>query len=333
MAGLTAHAQNDAAATKSSSAPAAQAGPSDAAPPASSTSTASTTTATNSKLAQPPRVKDAYKPLVHAQLVVWLVEPSGAGPTMVLPGTPAQSPITYQERTPSGLGQSASTYGTDAGKFGVDADSRTIARVRDTGPDADAKAAAKQGYQEQTSGSFGQNSANYGDAASNHGQTSSSYGQTAGNYGIDASNYGVDASDYGHSLSNLTAATEPKPTPVAASFPDQLQNTLATSFPAMKVHYVNVGSADVKARLRAANATKEYPDVVILDGFATSWPGFPQDVRDALLPASAPEPNRNDRAQDRLPPSWYVTRNAPHTSAAHALSVYLDDAARTTDGK
>jgi hypothetical protein len=315
MTGPAAHAQSDpatATAPQSATTSASQ-----AAPPATAPSNASPA----KKPAPPPQPKDAYKPLVHASLVVWLVEPSGGGPTMIVPGTEAPTPITYQERTPSGFGQTAGNYGTDAGKFGVDADSRAIARVpNNDGPDADAAAAAKAGYQEQTSGSFGQNSAGYGNAASNHGQTASSYGQTAGNYGIDSSKYGVDASDYGSTVSTLTAATEPgPPAPAPVPFADQLQNSLATTFPALHVHYVDVGSGDMNARLRAAASTREYPDVVILDGFATSWPGFPDDVRDALLPSDAPVPNRSDRVEDRLPPTWYVTRHAPHTTAAHAL--------------
>ena len=302
--------------------------PSTATAPATAPATSAPAPAAKPALA--PKTKDAYKPLLHASLVVWLIEPSGGGPTMLVPGIPAPPPLTYQERTTAGFGQTASNYGTDASKFGVDADSRTIARVpNDNGPDADTTAAAKAGYQEQTSGSFGQNSGGYGNAASDHGQTSGSYGQTAANYGIDSSKYGVDASDYGYALSNLTAATEPtQPAAAPVPFADHMQNALATTFPALKVHYVDVGSNDVKTRLRAAASTREYPDIVILDGFATSWPGFPQDVRDALFPSDAPEPNRSDRVSDRLPPTWYVTRNAPHTSAAHALSVYLNDEAR-----
>lgn len=296
-----------------------------AAPPTAQTAPP-TTTAPPAPPAK-PKIKDAYQPLLHGQLVVWLVEPSGSGPTMTMPGIDAPPPIVYQERTPGTFGQNAASYGTDASKFGVDAGSRTIARVpNDTGPDADADAAAKAGYREQASGSFGQNAGGYGTAASNQGQTAGSFGQNAGNYGIDASRYGVDASDYGTSLSGLNGATTPPPAPPPpVPFTDQVQSALNNNFPALKVQYVDVGSSDVKARLRSANSTKDYPDVVILDGFATSWPGFPQDVRDALLTGEAPEPNRRDRRDDRLPPSWFVTRRAQHAATAHALSVYLND--------
>ncbi len=313
----------DAAATAAAAAPQASAAPTPATPGAAP---AAAKAAPAKPADDKPKIKDAYKPLQHGQLIVWFVEPSGSGPTMTLPGTMAQPPIVYVEQTTGNFGQNAATFGVDAGNFGVDAGSPTIARVpNNTGPDADADAAAKAGYREQTSSSFGQNSGAFGNAASNHGQTAGSFGQTAGNYGIDASNYGVDASDYGHSLSNLTAATEPPPVTAAVPFTNQMQTALTTNFPSLKVQYVDVGSSDMKARLRAAATTKDYPDVVVLDGFATSWPGFPQDVRDALLPGSSPEPNRSDRREDRLPPSWYITRHAQHSSTAQALSVYLDD--------
>ncbi len=325
MAGPVVHAQSDPATALTDAPQAATTNPAQATAPAAQSN------ASPAKKPATPTLpaKDAYKPLLHASLVVWLVEPSGGGPTMLMPGIGAPPPLTYQERTTSGFGQAASNFGTDASKFGVASDSRAIARVpNNDGPDADAAAAEKAGYREQTSGSFGDVASNFGNAASDHGQTSGSYGQTAGNYGIDASNYGVSAGDYGSNISNLTAATEPTQAAAPVPFADRVQDSLAATFPALKVHYVDVGSNDVRVRLRAAASTREYPDVVILDGFATSWPGFPQDVRDALLPSDAPEPNRSDRVEDRLPPIWYVTRHAPHTTAAHALSVYLNDEAR-----
>jgi hypothetical protein len=277
------------------------------------------------KDADKPKVKEAYKPLLHGQLVVWMVEPSGPGPAIVNAATPQRAPITYREATPSTLGQNASTYGTDASKYGVDADSRTIARVpNNSGPDADTDAAAKAGYSEQTSGSFGQVASNVGTAASDHGQTAGSLGVVASNYGVDSSNYGIDASNFGHSLSDLAGAGELKPAPVSLSFTDQLQASLANRFPNLKVQYLDVGSNDVKTRLRAAGS-KDYPDVIILDGFATTWPGLPQDVRDALLHYEGPTPSAKDRREGRLPPVWYVTRHASHASEAHALAAYLDD--------
>ena len=284
-----------------------------------------TTAKPKTKDADKPKVKDAYKPLVHGQVIIWLVEPAGPGAAIVNAATPQRAPITYREATPSTLGQNASTYGTDASKYGVDAGSPTIARVpNNSGPDADADAAAKAGYREQTSGSFGQVSSNVGTAASDHGQTSGSFGQVASNYGVDSSNYGIDASNFGHSLNNLAGAGELHAEPVSMSFPDQVQAALTHTFPDLKVAYVDVSSSDIKSRLRNA-AGKDYPDVMILDGFATSWTGFPQDVRDALQHYEGPTPSAKDRREGRLPPTWYITRRAAHSSEAHALATYLDD--------
>lgn len=301
---------------------------------AQSSPNASTSTAANktpAKDASKPSVKEAYKPLLHGQLVVWLVEPTGPGPAVVTAATPQRAPITYQEATPSTLGQTASTYGTDASKYGVDAGSPTIARVpNNSGPDADADAAAKAGYREQTSGSFGQTASNVGTAASDHGQTSGSFGQESSNYGVDASNYGIDASNFGHSLSNIAGAGELKSEPVSMTFTDQVQAALTHKFPELKVQYAAVGSNDVKARLRNATG-KDYPDVIILDGFATTWTGFPQDVRDALLHYEGPTPSAKDRREGRLPPVWYITRRAAHPQEAHALAAYLDDQVHPTE--
>jgi hypothetical protein len=267
---------------------------------------------------------DAWKPLHGGQLTVWLVRPDRPPTALRVQGLPDFTPMTYKESAAGDFGKTASNYGSSAGSYGVDAGSAKISRVDPnlSSADADEQAAAKAGYREQEAGSFGQASSDIGNNASDHGQTSGSLGQNAAGYGTNASNYGQNASDFGHSIGTLASAGQVKTRPQPVAFASQLEATLATRFPDLKVDYVQIDANDVRSRLRGTGGKTSYPDLLVLDGFATSWPGFPQEVRDALGSNSGLA--RAPKQGDQLPAQWYATAHATHAIIARALMVYLD---------
>jgi hypothetical protein len=267
---------------------------------------------------------DAWKPLHGGHVTVWLVRPDRPPTAVRVQGLPDFTPMTYKEDTAGNFGKTASNYGTSAGSYGVDAGSAKISRVDPnlSSADADEQAAAKAGYREQEAGSFGQNSSDVGSNASDHGQTAGSFSQVAGNYGTNASNYGQSASDFGHSIDSIATAGQVQMKPQPVAFASQLEATLATRFPDLKVDYVQIDANDVRARLRTTGSKATYPDLLVLDGFATSWPGFPQEVRDALGANSGLV--RAPRQGDQLPTQWYATARATHAVTSRALMVYLD---------
>jgi hypothetical protein len=267
---------------------------------------------------------DAWKPLHGGHLTVWLVRPDRPPTALRVQGLPDFTPMTYKESAAGDFGKPASNYGASAASYGVDAGSAKISRVDPnlSSADADEQAAAKAGYREQEAGSFGQSSSDIGNNASDHGQTSGSLGQNAAGYGTNASNYGQNASDFGHSIGTIAGAGQVKTRPQPVAFASQLEATLATRFPDLKVDYVQIDANDVRSRLRGTGGKTSYPDLLVLDGFATSWPGFPQEVRDALGANSALP--RSPRQGDQLPTQWYATAHATHAVTARALMVYLD---------
>jgi hypothetical protein len=274
--------------------------------------------------AQQSKEPDAWKPLHGGHLTVWLVRPDRPPTALRVQGLPDFTPMTYKEDTASNFGKTASNYGTSAGNYGVDAGSAKISRVDPnlSSADADEQAAAKAGFHEQEAGSFGQSSSDVGNVSSEHGQTAGSLGQTASTYGTNAGNYGQPASTLGHSVDTIANAGQVQTKPQPVPFASQLEATLATRFPDLKVSYVQIDSNDVRTRLRGTGGKDTYPDVLVLDGFATSWPGFPQEVRDALGANSALP--RAPQQGDQLPTQWYETAHATHPITTRALMVYLE---------
>ncbi len=274
---------------------------------------------------------DSARALRHGRLIVWMVRPVDPLKGVRLLGIPDQTPMTFQERTVGNFGTNASDFGKSAGSYGVSTTSATIAR-RGTSPltnnvapgDADDALAAAQGYKEVTAGNFGQVSSEFGTVASDHGQTNGSFGQTASSYGTAASNHGQNAGSFGNSLSTIATAGEPKRAEVPVELEDEIGPALRAVFPDLKLQFVNVDVRDFKKQLSAVESSK-YPDVVILDGFAASWPGLSQDVQDALYmeTSGAVSFRKPGYADERLAPRWLITRKASHPAAAHALAAYL----------
>jgi hypothetical protein len=269
--------------------------------------------------------------LRHGRLIVWTVRPVDPLKGVRMLGIPDQTPMTYQERTAATFGTNAGDYGMPASSYGVATTSPTIARrgtspaTNDVAPgDADAALAAAQGYKEVTAGNFGQVSSEFGTVASDHGQTNGSFGQTASSYGTVSGNYGQTVGSFGNSLSTIATAGEPKRAEEPVPLEDDIGPALRATFPDLKLQFVNVDVRDLKKQLSAVDSSK-YPDVLILDGFAASWPGLPQDVQDALyMETSGPVSFRKPGyADERLAPRWLITRKAQHPAAARALVAYM----------
>jgi hypothetical protein len=158
------------------------------------------------------------------------------------------------------------------------------------------------GFQEQTTGSFGQNASSagqnagsYGTAASNVGTAASNVGQNAGNvgvapsdtgqnaasYGTVASNYGTAASDLGTAASNVGTAASSYGHLASESGPNTAEERRAAAVgagrnlvldrvralmqevPEAKVRYVELYLEEFKDRIDAANKTGDLPDVLI----------------------------------------------------------------------
>jgi len=223
--------------------------------------------------------------LKHGRLVVWVVHPATYEPAPTDYGGVARRPPGYKEQTAGSFGQTASEMGTTSSSVGLPSDSPLISRtgsvVNTAAPaDRDAAAAAAAGYNEQTSGSFGQTASTFGTEASNHGQRPSTVGQSASNVGTDASNYGQTAGSYGHSLSAIGPGGAPEaPRGVEAI----VEPKLRAAYPDLTVQFVGVDSDKLSTMLRTAAASTDmvalYPDVLVFEGFPSSWQGLPESVQ------------------------------------------------------
>jgi hypothetical protein len=272
--------------------------------------------------------------LRHGHLVVWMVRPDAVNNTVSAPaaqgaqGTQAVAGAPgYGEKTVGELGQAASSFGHDAGSYGLPSDTAKIS-TQQTPPGADAPVATSEaaGYHEQTSGSFGQAASEYGTAASEHGHTAGSVGQTAGSYGQTAGSYGQTAGSLGNSLSTIGDAGRPRQPP--ADWQSRWKRDLQAKFPQLRVDFVDVDGADLRGNLRLYEGKAGYPDVLI-GQLPASWkPETTSRYLTSVTGAEAPNSIGIQASPSQVSmffPPVFVLARARHLAVAEAFVLWLAD--------
>ncbi len=266
--------------------------------------------------------------LHRGTLLVWVVRPEGAAARpkpAAVPAFRAPEPG-YREATAGSFGQTAGSFGQTAGSYGIDSTSPAIG-TPPSGQVTNAAGATQTlapGYREATATTLAPTPGDRSVAAGSYGQTAGSFGQTAGSVGSTAGGYGQTAGSFGHSLSTLTQAGQPPRSPVSVQ---ELQPALKAAFPDLGNLFVEVSADRVSSALQAAEGRKAYPDVLIFEGFPSTWAGPPQAVRD-LQAASSGEiaaPGKTLQECVRL-------RQAPHPETARAFLAYLEQQGGWTVG-
>jgi hypothetical protein len=284
---------------------------------------------------------DDLSSLRHGHLVVWVLRSDTVNNTPAAaaadgsqqPGQPA-GPPGYAEKTVAELGQPASTFGHDAGSYGLPSDTTKISTAQ-APPGADAPVAASDaaGYHEQTSGSFGQPSSDYGKVSSEYGHTAGSVGQTAGSYGQTAGSYGQTAGSLGNSLSTIADAARPKQPRL--DWQSKWKKDLQTKFPQLRVDYVDVDASDLRGNLRLYENKPGYPDVLMGQLPATWKPETTSRYLTSVTGAEAPNSIGVQASSSQVsmffPPAFVLAR-ARHMPVAQAFVMWLgDDEQRTVD--
>jgi len=278
---------------------------------------------------------DDLSSLRHGHLVVWMVRSATVNNTPAAAAADGtQQPVTavagapgYGEKTVAELGQSASTFGHDAGSYGLPSDTAKISTAQ-APPGADAPVATSDaaGYHEQTSGSFGQPSSDYGKTAGSYGHTASSVGQTAGSYGQTAGSYGQTASSLGNSLSTIANAAQTKQP--SFDWQSKWKKDLQTKFPQLRVDFVDVDGNDLRSNLRLYENKPGYPDVLIGQLPATWKPETTSRYLTSVTGSEAPNSIGVQASSSQVSmffPPVFVLARARHMPVAQAFVLWLND--------
>ena len=273
--------------------------------------------------------------LRNGRLTVWFVGEPTHPPQTNLQAIAAlhnATPLTYQEKTPSTLGQSSGTFGHDAGSYGVDASSPTIGTPQPA-PGQDAPSAKPNGigYREQESGSFGQQAGSYGTTAGSYGTTGDGSGQRGSAFGQDAGSFGGNSTDpshdvgsFGYSTSTIANAANSTPAaqadPAAEGFAQRLQQT----FPDLQLKFTEVAADELKDRLIATQGSASYPDVLVGALPQTWWTSMQSQFGLAMLRPASFYPN-GVTEDPPLAASFAILARASHMQEARAFALWMSE--------
>ena len=273
---------------------------------------------------------------VHGTLVVWMIGP----PQQVESNLQAindlhhATPLTYQESNAASFGQNSASFGQTSGSYSVPSDTPSISAPQSApGQDAPSGTPNGIGYQEQTSGSFGQSSSNVGTEASDHGRAASNYGQTASNYGQTASSYGQTASTVGNASSTPAGVDVGKAKASSNRSESEMEGIVGATYPQIQMRFLEVPINELKDMLTVVKGTEDYPDLLV-GPLPTSWGA---DVRaQYLLPMIRPAgyaedglPAGDQRSKFSSLPPVTITARAPHMELARLLLMWMGSEGRT----
>lgn len=210
-------------------------------------------------------------------------------------------PKTVQESTAGDFGQVSSNYGQTSGSYG------------------------------QTSGSYGTNASDHGQTAGSYGQSASDYGQNAGSFGKSASDHGQTAGSFGQSSSDFGFRLDGVPVTELSDADHRSKMTermaarrrferiAGDSYPAT---FVPVIAEELVEKLKAAEGTAEYPDVLLGVPLPNWWWGSGLGL--TMLGAASP---LNVASPEGLTLhgtiQMSILRNAPHPQSAMTFVMWM----------